>query len=301
MNGILCMNKPEGFTSFDVIAKLRGILRMRRLGHGGTLDPMATGVLPVFVGGATRACDILPCQDKSYLARFALGCETDTQDSTGTVTARYDCRVTASQLLEVLPRFTGQISQLPPMYSAVSVDGQRLYALARQGVEVERKPRAITIHELELRSFDEAAQTGTLFISCSKGTYIRTIIHDMGKALGCGGVMTGLERQSACGLTLADCVTFPQVEAARDAGALSALLLPIDRVFAAYPALHLNPAQSRMYRHGVKLSLDRLSIPAQSEKYRVYGADGCFFGIGRREGELFRVDKNLTAAGEDAS
>mgnify|MGYP000478358494 CR=1 FL=1 len=144
MNGILCMYKPEGFTSFDVIAKLRGILRMRRLGHAGTLDPMATGVLPVFVGGATRACDILPNQEKSYLARFALGYETDTQDSTGTVTNRYDRQVTRQQMLELLPRFTGQISQIPPMYSAVSVDGRRLYELARQGVEVERKPRTIT-------------------------------------------------------------------------------------------------------------------------------------------------------------
>lgn len=300
MNGILCMNKPEGFTSFDVIAKLRGILRIRRLGHAGTLDPMATGVLPVFVGGATRACDILPNQEKSYLARFTLGCETDTQDSTGTVTRRYDQHITQAQLLALLPRFTGQISQIPPMYSAVSVNGRRLYELARQGVEVERKPRTITIDRLELRSFDEASQTGTLFLACSKGTYVRTLLHDMGRALDCGGVMTGLERQSSCGLTLADCVTFPQVEAARDAGTLASLLLPIDTVFGAYPALHLNPAQSRMYRNGVKLSPDRLDLPAQSERYRVYGDTGCFFGIGRLQDGLLRVDKNLTG-GEDAS
>ena len=300
MNGILCMYKPEGFTSFDVIAKLRGILQMRRLGHAGTLDPMATGGLPGFVGGATRACDILPNQEKSYLARFALGYETDTQDSTGTVTNRYDRQVTRQQLLELLPRFTGRISQIPPMYSAVSVDGRRLYELARQGVEVERKPRTVTMDRLELRQFDEASQTGTLFLACSKGTYVRTILHDLGRALGCGGVMTGLERQSSCGLTLEDCVTFAQVEAARDAGTLSELLLPVDRMFAAYPALHLNPAQSRMYRNGVKLSLDRLTLPEQSEKYRIYGDTGCFFGIGRTEEGLLRVDKNLTA-GEDAS
>ena len=177
MNGIVCENKPRGFTSFDVIAKLRGIMKIRRLGHGGTLDPMATGVLPVFVGTATKACDIMPDNTKSYRAGFKLGQVTDTQDITGEVLTSSDMAVSRDTLEAVIPEFVGDIMQLPPMYSAVQVNGQRLYDLARQGVEVERTPRQIHVDRLELVEYDEESREGVLEIYCGKGTYIRTIIN----------------------------------------------------------------------------------------------------------------------------
>ena len=191
-NGILCIDKPEGFTSFDVVAKLRGIARERRVGHAGTLDPMATGVLPLFFGRATKACDILPRQDKRYLADFRLGVTTDTQDETGRVLCERDpSGVSEADVRKAAARFTGEIMQVPPMYSALRVEGKRLYELARQGVEVERKARPVTIHSLDFVSWDGASHTCRIDVHCSKGTYIRTLVADIGEALGCGAVMTG--------------------------------------------------------------------------------------------------------------
>ena len=184
MNGIICLDKPQGFTSFDAVAKLRGILQTRRLGHGGTLDPMATGVLPIFVGNATKACDIMPDNTKSYRAGFRLGQVSDTQDVTGTILAEYQKEVPQEDILAVIPEFTGKIMQLPPMYSAVQVNGKRLYDLARQGIEVERTPREIEVFSIDLADYDESAREGVLEISCGKGTYIRTIINDIGERLG---------------------------------------------------------------------------------------------------------------------
>ncbi len=248
MNGILCVNKPQNFTSFDVVAKLRGILQMKRLGHGGTLDPMATGVLPVFVGTATKACDIMPNSTKSYRAGFRLGMTTDTQDITGKLLSSSETEVTRKALEEVLPRFIGDIMQLPPMYSAVQVNGRRLYDLARQGIEVERTARAITVDGLVLESYDETSREGVVSIACSKGTYIRTIINDIGEALGCGGIMTSLVRTSSGGFTLDDCFTLEEIQRARDEGRLEELILPIERVFVTLPKLRLNEVQTRMYR-----------------------------------------------------
>ncbi len=296
MNGILCVNKPEGFTSFDVVAKLRGILRIKRLGHGGTLDPMATGVLPVFVGSATKACDIMPDNTKSYRAGFRLGVVTDTQDVTGEVLSESDCAVSAEEILCILPDFTGRIMQLPPMYSAVQVNGQRLYDLARKGVEVERTPREIEVSSLELVSYDEEQRTGVMDIVCGKGTYIRTIINDIGEKLGCGGIMTSLVRTSSGGFTLDDCYTLDEIQQARDEERLEQLILPIDRVFSALPKLRLNEAQTRMYRNGVKLDLARLrGILRDTDTYSVYGSDGIFIGtaVTDRENGQLRVGKNM--------
>ena len=226
MNGIICVNKPADFTSFDVVAKLRGILQTRRIGHGGTLDPMATGVLPVFVGTATKACDIMPDNTKSYRAGFRLGETTDTQDVTGNVLSRSEKPVGEDELRAVIPQFIGDIMQLPPMYSAVQVNGQRLYDLARKGIEVEREARQINVSAIELISYDPAAREGVLDISCGKGTYIRTIINDIGEMLGCGGAMTSLVRTSSGGFTLADCFTFEQIQQARDENRLEELILP---------------------------------------------------------------------------
>ncbi len=296
MNGILCVNKPAGFTSFDVVAKLRGILRERRLGHGGTLDPMATGVLPVFVGTATRACDIMPDNTKSYRAGFRFGETTDTQDVTGEVLTRSDTAVGEDALRAVISEFIGDIMQLPPMYSAVQVNGQRLYDLARKGVEVEREPRPITVYGIDLVSYDEASREGALDISCGKGTYIRTIINDIGERLGCGGVMTSLVRTSSGGFTLADCFTFEQIQQARDEDRLAELILPTERVFAKLPRIVLGEAQTRMYRNGVKLDLARVrDIKQDVTDYAVYGSDGAFIGtaLADFEGGILRVAKNL--------
>lgn len=295
--GIICVNKPQGFTSFDVIAKMRGILKMKRLGHAGTLDPMATGVLPVFAGRATKACDILPDHDKTYEAGFRFGITTDTQDVTGTVTKERSAKVTAEKLEKVLESFRGEIMQVPPMYSAVSVGGKRLYELARQGKEIEREARAVTIYCLELTGFDESAQGGTLKISCSKGTYIRTLINDIGEALGCGGIMTSLVRTAACGFSLADCVSLEQLQEAANSGEdFTKFVKPIESVFADLPSVRLSPAQERMYRNGVKLDLNRIRIEANAERAAVYG-EGGFIGtaLADRKNGVLRVEKTFTA------
>lgn len=297
MNGILCVNKPQDFTSFDVVAKLRGILKIKRLGHGGTLDPMATGVLPVFVGTATKACDIMPDNTKSYRAGFRLGQSSDTQDVTGKILAESDLSVSQELLLDTIPKFTGKIMQLPPMYSAVQVNGRRLYDLARQGIEVERTPREIQVDGLSLEEYDPETREGVLSILCSKGTYIRTIISDIGDALGCGGIMTSLVRTSSSGFTLDDCYTFEEIQRARDEERLEELILPVERVFEKLPKLKLGEAQTRMYRNGVKLDLARVyNIKDGEDSYAVYGNDGAFIGTAYadRENKVLKVAKNLT-------
>lgn len=296
MNGILCVNKPQDFTSFDVVAKLRGILQMKRLGHSGTLDPMATGVLPVFVGNATKACDIMLDSSKSYRAGFRLGETSDTQDVTGTILTQSDISVEENDIQAVIPQFIGKIMQLPPMYSAVQVNGKRLYDLARQGVEVERTPREIEVDGLRLEEYDPVTREGTLYISCSKGTYIRTIISDIGDKLGCGGIMTSLVRLSSGGFTLNDCYTFEQIQQAKDEDRLEELILPIERVFEGLPKLRLGEAQTRMYRNGVKLDLARIyNIKDGEDIYAVYGHDGAFIGTAKadRGNGVLRVAKNL--------
>lgn len=297
MNGVLCVNKPQDFTSFDVIAKLRGILKMKRLGHGGTLDPMATGVLPVFVGTATKACDIMPDNTKSYRAGFRFGETSDTQDVTGTILTRSDKPVSREEAESVLPQFLGNIKQLPPMYSAVQVNGKRLYDLARQGIEVEREPREIEVNSLVICEYDEISREGVIEIGCGKGTYIRTIINDMGERLGCGGIMTSLVRTSSGGFTLADCYSFEEIQTAADNGTVSELILPIERVFSSLPKLRLGDVQTRMYRNGVKLDLARVyNIKSSADLYSVYGNDGQFIGTARadRKNGILRVEKNLT-------
>lgn len=296
MNGIICVNKPQDFTSFDVIAKLRGILRIKRLGHGGTLDPMATGVLPVFVGTATKACDIMPDNSKSYLASFRLGQTSDTQDITGEILSSSDMTVGYDMLNDVLPCFRGKIMQLPPMYSAVQVNGQRLYDLARQGIEVERTPREIEISSLSLIDYDEEKREGVLEIGCSKGTYIRTIINDIGEKLGCGGIMTSLVRTSSGGFTLNDCFTFDEIQNARNEERLEELILPIERVFEKLPKIRLGEAQSRMYRNGVKLDLERVrDVRDGADTYAVYAHEVGFIGtaVADRENGVLRIGKNL--------
>ena len=297
MNGILCMNKPQDFTSFDVIGKLRGILHMKRLGHTGTLDPMATGVLPILVGTATKACDILPNQDKTYQATVVFGKATDTLDIWGKPVQDYpEQHVTEAALRAILPEFLGDITQLPPMYSAVSVNGKRLYELARKGETVERPTRTVHIDAITLDAFDETQQTATLTVSCGKGTYIRTLLSDIGQWLGGDAVMTALTRTAACGYPLQDCLTFEQVAAAMADGTLEEHLLPTDSLFSSYPKLRLNAAQERMFCNGVKLDLNRLrNLQPDQDIYTVYGATGTFLGtaLADRTQQELRIGKRF--------
>lgn len=297
MNGILCMNKPQDFTSFDVIGKLRGILHMKRLGHTGTLDPMATGVLPILVGTATKACDILPNQDKTYQATVVFGKATDTLDIWGKPLQDYpEQHVTEAALRAILPEFLGDITQLPPMYSAVSVNGKRLYELARKGETVQRPTRTVHIDAITLDAFDETQQTATLTVSCGKGTYIRTLLSDIGQRLGGDAVMTALTRTAACGYPLQDCLTFEQVAAAMADGTLEEHLLPTDSLFSSYPKLRLNAAQERMFCNGVKLDLNRLrNLQPDQDIYTVYGATGTFLGtaLADRTQQELRIGKRF--------
>ena len=280
-SGILVMNKPQGFTSFDVIGKLRGILKMKRLGHTGTLDPMATGVLPVLVGKATRACDILPDETKCYCAGFQLGAVTDTQDSTGRVLGTFPVSVSEDAVRAEMQRLTGTLMQVPPMYSAVQIGGKRLYELARAGKEVERPARQVQVSRFSLLSFDPETGAGKAEIRCGKGTYVRTLLHDMGLALGCGCMMTELQRTEACGFSLSQAYSFDAVQRAADAGEAQKLLIPVDALFQALPALTLTHEQTGRYLNGVRLPLRQLPQIAEhlQQQHRVYAADGQFLGI----------------------
>ena len=284
-SGIIIIDKPAGWTSMDVCAKLRGILGERRIGHAGTLDPMATGVLPVFVGSATRAVEFAEKGDKEYLAGLRLGLVTNTQDTTGEVLEKYPVSVTRPELTALLERFTGDILQIPPMYSAIKRNGKKLYELARQGVEVERAPRPVTIHELELLGWPDAGEDFSLRVRCSKGTYIRTLCHDIGQALGCGGCMSSLRRTMAAGFTLDQAVTLEQVQ---ERGA--AALMPADSLFARYPAYTLPlPRLERLCRNGNPVPVRDLG----DGTYRVYGENGQFLCVSRCENGVLTSIRNF--------
>lgn len=295
ISGILPVNKPQGWTSFDVVAKLRGVLKIKRLGHAGTLDPMATGVLPVFVGKATKACDILPDTKKSYTAGFKLGVRTDTLDVTGQVLETKRSGVTREQLEKAKDRFTGHITQLPPMYSAVKVDGKRLYQLAREGKTVERTPRKCTVHSIVITDFDEQAQQGTLEISCEKGTYVRTVIDDIGQALCTGAVMTSLVRTYSGGFGIGDCLTIEQIAQLCEQGRLADILMPTQKAFALYDEISLDERLTALYKNGVKLHARQVGKQESlgERLYRVFGAGGEFLGLARFEKDMLRSYKNF--------
>lgn len=287
MNGILPVDKPVGFTSFDVIAKLRGILKMRRLGHAGTLDPMATGVLPVFVGRATRVCDIQPETDKEYIGTVRLGMRTDTLDSTGTVTATSGKRVSKAEFETALSGFLGEILQTPPMYSAVQIGGRRLYDLAREGKTVERPKRKAAIYEAALLSADETAAEYTVRVRCSSGTYIRTLFDDIGELLGTYGTLCALRRTAAGVFTLGECLTLDEIQCLADAGGIEERLIPVERVFQSLPRLTLSERGTALFINGVKLPTHEEDIGVLA----VYGADGTFLGVGRRAEGIFKCEK----------
>ena len=299
MTGIILIDKPKDFTSFDVIAKMRGILHMKKLGHSGTLDPMATGVLPVFAGNATKAISILPIKGKSYRAGFRLGITTDTYDITGTIVKESPVSVSDTELLSAMDSFRGEISQLPPMYSAIKVGGKKLYELARKGIEAERPRRQVKITRLELDCFDRQRGEGILTVSCSEGTYIRSIIHDMGELLGCGAAMTSLVRTSANGFPLEKCITLEKLEQLRDEDKLDTIITPVEELFTDYPKIVLNEKRSALYKNGVKQSLSQFPINDENDLYSVYYYNSIFAGIGKadRENGVLRVYKNLGGEG----
>lgn len=287
MNGIIVVNKPQSFTSFDVVAVVRGCLHTKKVGHSGTLDPMATGVLPVFVGGATKAVSVLPDHDKSYRAGFRLGITSDTLDVWGSCSAQSEIHISAEILRKALEKFNGEIEQIPPMYSALKVNGQKLCDLARKGIEVERKPRQVTISKLELVSFD--GRDGIIDVDCSSGTYIRSLVDDIGRELGVGAVMTSLERTRACGFLLGDGVSVDDLRRMSDEERLG-LLKPVESVFSVFSVIRLDDTQKRLYLNGVRLDAGRLHEDYPGGVYRVYG-DG-FIGIARIEnGELIPVKR----------
>ncbi len=271
----------------DVCAKLRGIFREKRIGHAGTLDPMATGVLPVFVGRATRAVEFAGEGEKEYVAGLRLGLVTNTQDTSGETLEEHPVSVTEEALEGVLEQFRGEIDQVPPMYSAIKIGGKRLYELARKGREVERPARRVTIHSLTLESREGEADF-TLRVRCSKGTYVRTLCYDIGRALGCGGCMSSLRRTMAAGFTLEDAVKLDEVQQAQDP---EALLLSVDAYFSGRPVLILKPELEKKVRNGMTVILPQ--TPGVSGECRVYGESGEFLALGKISGKKLETIKSF--------
>ena len=288
MQGILIVDKPTDWTSFDVIAKLRGILGTRKLGHSGTLDPMATGVLPVFCGGASKAVDLQLDHTKAYRATLKLGARTDTGDVTGTVLETAPVTAGEKELLEVLPRFVGPRMQTPPMYSAVKINGQPLYTLARQGMEVERKARPIEILSIQYEG-SPAENEYTLTVKCSKGTYIRVLLEEIAEVMGQKGTMSALRRVAAGVYTEADAHSLEEIQAAKNAGpeALQALMLPVESVFTSLPLLVAGERVEQHLYNGCPTS----RYPAADGRYRVRNAQGQFLGLANITEGVLRVEK----------
>lgn len=284
-NGIIVIDKPAGWTSMDVCAKIRGVFHERRVGHAGTLDPMATGVLPVFVGRATRAVEFAAEGGKEYVAGLRLGIVTNTQDTSGTVLEEKPVSADRAALEAALAPFRGDILQIPPMYSAIKRDGKKLYELARKGQEVAREPRPVTICSLEV--VDQTGPTDYLLrVRCSKGTYVRTLCHDIGRALGCGGCMYSLRRTEAAGFSLEQAVTLDTLLAAEDP---QRLLLPVDAYFSRHPALTLPPAGEKKVRNGSAVSVPK----AADGQYRVYSENGAFLALGQVGGGCLTTIKSF--------
>lgn len=285
MNGIVIVDKPQGWTSQDVTARLRRVFGTRRIGHGGTLDPMATGVLPVFVDRATRGVEFFEHAEKTYETVLKLGLTTDTEDVTGTVLEERSVDVTVQQLEEVLCRFRGEILQVPPMYSALKINGQKLCDLARKGREVERQPRPITIHELTLLEMTEEGPR--LRVRCSKGTYIRTLCKDIGEALGCGGCMASLRRVSAGEYTISEAVPLQTLLESEDPGQY---LRGVDTMFRDKPAVKLTPNQEKRCRNG-----NAFSVKLADGTYRAYSQDGEFLMLAKAEAGVMSTIKSFFA------
>jgi tRNA pseudouridine55 synthase len=289
IDGILIINKPKGITSFDVVAAVRNIFGEKKVGHCGTLDPLATGVLPVLIGKATKALDFIPESQKEYIANFRLGIETDTQDITGKILNIIEKKFKKPQIIQVLDEFLGSSLQVPPMYSALKKNGKKLYELAREGKKVERAARKVHIDKIELLEFFEENLEGRLFVSCSKGTYIRTICHDLGQKLGSCAVLTDLVRVKTCGFDLETSVSLQKIE--KNSKSAHEFVLPIDSLFTGYKKIFVSEAQAKRFRNGGALGLERLRMPPQfdGDIFCVYSPEKVLLGlaeVAREKAEL---------------
>ena len=313
-HGIINVYKEAGFTSHDVVAKLRGICKQKKIGHTGTLDPDAVGVLPVCLGSGTKLCDMLTGETKEYIAGFQLGIATDTQDISGKILEEKEVCVSAEQVKEMLSHFVGELQQVPPMYSALKVGGKKLYELAREGKEVERKARPITIYELELLKAEHPEYE--IRVVCSKGTYIRTLCHDIGQALSCGAVMTSLVRSRVGEFRLKDAKTLDELQELADQGRLQEAVIPIEEMFHALPAIQVSDGAQKALRNGNQLKRSEVfakeeagiigkmpqGFPIDQGEYRVYSMDSRFCAVYRYEGDrrLFTPVK-MFLEGQDGS
>lgn len=278
----MVINKPENYTSFDVVAVMRKLLKTKKVGHAGTLDPMATGVLPILAGNVTKIQNLLQGSSKEYRAKFRLGLITDTEDTSGKILKKNPVNVNVETLKKVISAFVGEIKQVPPMYSAIKKDGVRLYSLARQGIDVSREKRVVTIDDIKLENYNEEMQEATMLVRCSKGTYIRTLCADIGAQLGCGAAMSGLERTRVGSFTLEKSITLDRAKELASENKLDKLLLSIDSVLSKYNAVKVTDAQTVRFLNGGGLALDRISIKdaQDSQKLKVYGTDGKLLGLG---------------------
>lgn len=280
-HGIINVYKEAGYTSHDVVAKLRGICRQKKIGHTGTLDPDAVGVLPVCLGNATKLCDMLTDRQKEYIATLRLGISTDTQDGSGKVLAKREVSASPSEVRDVILSFIGDSMQVPPMYSALKVNGKKLYELAREGKEVERAARPVTIYELEI--LGEAHPEYTIKVKCSKGTYIRTLCHDIGEKLGCGGIMTKLIRSKAGGFEIETARTLDQLQNLSDQGTLSEAVIPVEKMFESYPAFIVKESAFKAIQNGNQLKrndfVEETADMIDGQKMRVYSHQNIFYGV----------------------
>lgn len=289
MNGLILIDKPKDFTSFDVVAVMRKLSGQKKAGHTGTLDPNATGVLPILLGSATKAQDLIVNHDKTYVADFKLGITTDTLDIWGNVTADFDTKADFGSVKKALLHFEGEIEQIPPMFSAVQKDGKRLYDLARQGIEIERESRKVTVYGITLLDFDESTQSGSFEISCSKGTYVRTVIDDMGRLLKTGAVMTDLRRTQACGFSVDECISLDEAKRLAETGRLESALHSVESLFDTYNMIKISQAQSKRFSNGGALDLNRTALKNQNVRdktiFRVSDNNGGFIGLGIADAE----------------
>ena len=286
MNGIILIDKPQGWTSHDVVGKLRGILHERRIGHSGTLDPLATGLLVVFIGRATRAVEFAEADRKEYIAGLRLGMNTDTQDITGRIISKETDIPDEPEVRIAIERFRGELEQIPPMYSAVKIGGKKLYELARKGESIERKPRHITIFGLEITGRSD--NDYILDVVCSKGTYIRTLCHDIGAALGCGGCMSSLRRTKSGVFSVDNAYTIADIQEAADRREEEKLLLPIDTLFAGYTKLSVDADSEKKLKNGCIINTS-----SPDGRFRVYSEDGEFLLLGDVKDGVMKTVKNF--------
>ena len=292
INGIINVNKEAGYTSFDVVAKLRGILKQRKMGHTGTLDPDATGVLPVCLGSATKLCESMTDKEKEYLGVMRLGVTTDTQDMTGTILSEKEVTCSEEEILDAVNSFIGEYDQLPPMYSAVWVNGQRLYDLARKGKVVDRPTRRVSIGNITVEKLN--LPLITLRITCSKGTYIRTLMNDIGEKLGCGASMDSLVRTKTGVFKIENAYTLAEIEKIRDEGELVKIVTPVDEFFADYGKGFVKDDALKLLINGNALdnsSFSQTELKENENKIRVYDKEGTFYGVYEKKGNAFKPFK----------